>query len=176
MEFHALPVIVIIIQQTVKGGGVALFSLSSVCLLLTLSLPWQLMVFWSSMCSAFKSSQSVITCTSLIRSSWSYFRHLFHHSMANSTGMEGCWRKICWWLQLRCASLTRSCFAGLDHQISCFVWGSFTFPRLNMKSPPVPHHQRGRHRRAFPVTDHQSGPDGGCAVLDVGEGEGMFWM
>ena len=27
MEFHALPVIVIIIQQTVKGGGVALFSL-----------------------------------------------------------------------------------------------------------------------------------------------------
>ena len=176
MEFHALPVIVIIIQQTVKGGGVALFSLSSVCLLLTLSLPWQLMVFWSSMCSAFKSSQSVITCTSLIRSSWSYFRHLFHHSMANSTGMEGCCRKICWWLQLRCASLTRSCFAGLDHQISCFVWGSFTFPRLNMKSPPVPHHQRGRHRRAFPVIDHQSGPDGGCAVLDVGEGEGMFWM
>ena len=122
------------------------------------------------------SSQSVITCTSLIRSSWSYFRHLFHHSMANSTGMEGCWRKICWWLQLQCASLTRSCFAGLDHQISCFVWGSFTFPRLNMKSPPVPHHQRGRHRRAFPVTGHQSGPEGGCAVLDVGEGEGMFCM
>ena len=108
----------------------------------------QLMVFWSSMCSAFKSSQSVITCTSLIRSSWSYFRHIFHHSMANSTGMEGCWRKICWWLQLRCASFTRSCFAGLDHQISCFVWGSFTFPRLNMKSPPLsPVTNEGRQGR-----------------------------
>ena len=160
MEFHALPVI---LQQTVKGGGVAPFSSFSVSLLLTLSLPLQLMVFWSSMCSAFKSSQSVITCTSLIRSSWSYFRHIFHHSMANSTGMEGCWRKICWWLQLRCASFTRSCFAGLDHQISCFVWGSFTFPRLNMKSPPCPPSPTRADRVA-------------CAVLDVGEGEGMFWM
>ena len=115
------------------------------------------------MCSAFKSSQSVITCTSLIRSSWSYFRHIFHHSMANSTGMEGCWRKICWWLQLRCASLTRSCFAGLDHQISCFVWGSFRFPRLNMKSPPCPPSPTRADRVA-------------CAVLDVGEGEGDILM